>query len=268
MGRRRGEPYVGTIGSPQPATYGVMTMPAAALSAAEPIPRRKLGQEVERLLLQRIRAGEFSPADQLPSERALMLHYKVGRPAIREALQSLERAGILTITHGERARIAVPTAETLIQQIGGAARHLLQIEPRTLEQLKDARLFLERGLARRAADAATPAGIAELRRCHAAHIRSLESLDDFLGKDMAFHRQIAAMTGNPIFPAIVEAMFGWLGEYYRELVRLPGTESLTIAEHERILEAIAAGDADTAEAAMHEHVSRASDLYRALEAHR
>ncbi len=81
---------------------------------------------------------------------------------------------------------------------------------------------------------------------------------------MAFHRQIAAMTGNPIFPAIVEGMFGWLGEYYRELVRAPGAESLTIAEHERILEAIAARDPAAAEAAMHDHVSRASELYRAL----
>lgn len=241
-----------------------MTMPTVTARPAEPIQRRKLAQEVERLLLQRIHAGEFSPADQLPSERALMAHYKVGRPAIREALQSLERAGIVTITHGERARIAVPTAETLIQQIAGGARHLLQIEPRTLEHLKDARLFLERGLARRAALAATPAGIAELARCHEAHIRSLDTLTDFLAKDMAFHRQIAAMTGNPIFPAIVEGMFGWLGEYYRELVRAPGAESLTIAEHERILEAIAARDPAAAEAAMHDHVSRASELYRAL----
>jgi DNA-binding FadR family transcriptional regulator len=231
----------------------------------EPIQRRKLAQAVEQRLLERIRAGEFPPADRLPSERALMAHYKVGRPAIREALQSLERAGIVTITHGERARVAIPTAETLIQQIGGATRHLLQIEPRTLEHLKDARLFLERGLARRAALAATPAGVAELSRCLEAHIRSLDSLDDFLGKDMAFHRQVAAMTGNPIFPAIVEGMFGWLGEYYRELVRLPGAESLTIAEHRRIFEAIAAKDPDAAEAAMHDHVARASELYRALE---
>ena len=73
------------------------------------------------------------------------------------------------------------------------------------------------------------------------------------------------MTGNPIFPAIVEGMFGWLGEYYRDLVRVPGAENLTIAEHGRILEAISARDADAAEAAMYDHVSRASELYRALE---
>jgi DNA-binding FadR family transcriptional regulator len=231
----------------------------------EPIQRRKLAQEVEHRLLERIRAGEFRPIDQLPSERALMAHYKVGRPAIREALQSLERAGIVTITHGERARVATPTAQTLIQQIGGATRHLLQIEPGTLDHLKDARLFLERGLARRAALAASPSGVAELARCLEAHVRSIDSLGDFLGKDMAFHRQIAAMTGNPIFPAIVEGMFGWLGEYYRELVRAPGAESLTIAEHRRIFEAIAAKDPDAAEAAMHDHIARASELYRKLE---
>ena len=82
---------------------------------------------------------------------------------------------------------------------------------------------------------------------------------------MAFHRQIAAMTGNPVFSAIIEAMFGWFGEYYRELVRAPGAESLTIAEHRRIFEAIAARDPEAAEAAMRDHIARANELYRSLE---
>ena len=69
-------------------------------------------------LLQRIRNGEWGPGDQLPSERELMETYGVGRPAIREAQQDLARSGILEIAHGERARVALPTADDLINQIG------------------------------------------------------------------------------------------------------------------------------------------------------
>lgn len=235
------------------------------MSEIDPIPRRKLSQEVLERLLARIRSGEFQPGDHLPSERSLMESYGVGRPAVREALQRLERDGIVTISHGERARVAVPSVGRLITQAAEGASHLLRLEPDSLEHLKDARLLLELGLVRRAAERADAQGVALLRRCLEEHVHALQNLPEFLPKDMAFHRQIAAMTGNPIFPALVEAMFGWLGEYYRQLVRVRGAENLTIAEHRRIFEAIAARDPDAAEAAMREHLTRANELYRRLE---
>jgi GntR family transcriptional regulator, sialic acid-inducible nan operon repressor len=232
------------------------------MTTIDPIPRRKLSQEVTQRLGARIRAGEFRPGDHLPSERALMEAYGVGRPAVREALQRLERDGIVTITHGERARVAVPSAGQLIAQIAEGASHLLRLDPDNLDHLKDARLFLELGLVRRAAERADDPGIALLRLCLEEHVHALHNLPEFLPKDMAFHRQIAAMSGNPIFPAIIEAMFGWLAAYYRHLVRLRGAEDLTITEHHRIFAAIAARDADAAEAAMREHLTRANALYR------
>lgn len=41
-------------------------------------------------------------------------------------------------------------------------------------------------------------------------------------------------------PAIVQALFGWANEHDRSIVRAPGVESLTLAEHERIVRAIEA----------------------------
>ena len=233
-----------------------------------PIQRRKLFQEVLDRLIERIRSGEFRPGDQLPSERELMTSYGVGRPAVREALQALERTGIVTITHGERARVVMPTAGSMIEQIASAAQHLLTVEPGMLQHLKDARLFLETGLARRAAAGVTPESLDLLRQRLEAHLEARNRLEAFLPRDMEFHREIAAMTGNPIFPAIIEAMFGWLGAFYVELVSAPGAEDLTIAEHQRIFRAIAEGDPDEAAAAMHDHIARANDLYRQFERQR
>jgi DNA-binding FadR family transcriptional regulator len=235
------------------------------MTAVVPITRRKLFQEVRDRLLERIRSGEFQPGDQLPSERDLMQAYQVGRPAVREALQALERDGIVTVTHGERARVTLPTAGKIIDQIAGSASHLLHIEPGNLDHLKDARMFLETGLARRAAERATPEAVARLRRRFAAHELARQKLDEFLPRDMEFHREIAAMSGNPIFPALIEAMFGWLSAYYVQLVRLKGAEDITIAEHRRIMEAIAAGQPDAAAEAMHDHISRGNALYRKYE---
>lgn len=61
--------------------------------STQPIIRRKLADEVRDRLLALIRGGELRPGDRLPSERDLMERFGVGRPAVREALQSLARRG-------------------------------------------------------------------------------------------------------------------------------------------------------------------------------
>lgn len=232
--------------------------------SAEPIQRRKLYQAVLDRLMERIQSGEIPAGEQLPSERELMDAYQVGRPAIREALQSLERSGIVTINHGERARVAVPTAASLVAQIASGAQHLLRSDEKSADHLKHLRVFLECGMARMAAENSDPASMAILRAKLQDHQRQVRHPKHFVDADIGFHTQIAAMSGNPIFPVILEAMLRWLGEYFQTLVRAPGAENLTLAEHEKIVSAIESHDAAGAEKAMREHLTRANALYQSL----
>jgi GntR family transcriptional regulator, sialic acid-inducible nan operon repressor len=228
----------------------------------EPIQRRKLYQDVVQRLMSRIESGEIGPGDHLPSERELMEHYGVGRVAVREALQALARSGIVEISHGERAKVVVPTAHLLIEQIAGGAQHLLRVQPDMLEHLKQARLFLETGMVRLAAVQASQEDILQLKKRQAQHRASMVELEEFIKQDMMFHREIARISGNPIYPAIVEALFTWAGSFYQSIVRAPGAEELTLSEHQLIIDAIEAHNADAAEAAMRDHLTRANKLYR------
>jgi GntR family transcriptional regulator, sialic acid-inducible nan operon repressor len=200
-----------------------------------------------------------------------MGQYQVGRPAVREAMQALERMGLIAITHGERARIVAPTARTIIDQVAQSARHLLATSATTLEQLKEARVFFEAGMARIAAGRAGEDDVARLRarleehRAAADAVSAPAHMDEFLQKDMAFHREIAAIAGNAIYEALSQAMFEWLAEFHASLVRLHGAEGITIAEHEAIFERVAARDAEGAAAAMTRHLTRANSLYRQFE---
>lgn len=236
-----------------------------------PIRRRKLSHEIFDRLLARITGGEFAEGEQLPSERELMGSYGVGRPAVREALQTLERMGLIAISHGERARVVAPTARSIINQIALAARHLLVTSPTGLEELKEARLFFETGMVRIAAERATPEDLERLRRRLAEHEAvianpaSRERMDEFLHLDMMFHREIAAISGNAIYAALSQAIFEWLAEFHTGLVRLHGAEQLTIEEHATVFERIAAGDPEGAAAAMTRHLTRANSLYRQFE---
>jgi GntR family transcriptional regulator, sialic acid-inducible nan operon repressor len=231
------------------------------MAAVEPIPRRKLYHEVVSRLLQRIRTGEFPSGAHLPSERQLMESYGVGRPAVREALLTLQRMGLIEISHGERARVLEPTARAVVNQIADLAQHLLATSPQSLEHLKEARVFFEVGMVRIAATKANPTDVARLEAALTEHERSLADLTHFAAKDMIFHRTIASISGNPIYLALSEAMFEWLSKFHVELIRVPGAERLTIDEHRLIFERIADHDPDGAAAAMTSHLMRANKLY-------
>jgi GntR family transcriptional regulator, sialic acid-inducible nan operon repressor len=61
-----------------------------------------------------IQAENLRPGDFLPSERELMQSYAVGRPSIREAMQNLQRMGLIEINHGERPRMATPSFDRMV----------------------------------------------------------------------------------------------------------------------------------------------------------
>jgi DNA-binding FadR family transcriptional regulator len=227
----------------------------------EPIVRRKLSDEVFARLERMITSGELEPGDEMPSERDLMERFGVGRPAIREAMQSLASMGLVVISHGERARVLQLTAKTIFKQVDVTAKIMLSQSSATLEYLKNARIFFERGMARQAAIEATPDDIADLQSIIDRQRASLGNADAFIAADMEFHTRIARVSANPIFIAVSEAMLAWLKEYHTDMLIWTGKEKFTLVEHEEILHCLAANDADAAEQAVLKHLERSRGLY-------
>lgn len=227
----------------------------------ELIARRKLAHDVSERLLEAIASKEYPPGSQLPSERELMARFGVGRPAIREALQVLHLIGMIRITHGERARVLVPTPTGLIEQISAAMVHLLASNPRGLSDLKESRLLFEVGVVRIATERATAEALDKLRQLTIDHREAKGDPARFVAIDMAFHRQIAAMTDNSLIAAVSHGILEWLAQFRRDMVWVRGRDRRVLEEHERIYKAIAAGDPNTAALAMMDHLNRASSVY-------
>lgn len=232
----------------------------------EPILKRKLAADVELRLLALIHGQGLTPGATLPSERELMVEYGVGRPAIREAMQNLQRMGLVEVRHGERPRVSTPTMDKLIEQMGTAVQHLLTHSASSMDHLKEARATFEIEMARMACDRRTMADIDDLRALLAEQSAAAGEPANFISSDGRFHRRIAAISRNPIFESISASVFEWLTQFRADLVRLPGHEQHTLREHAAILSAIEAGDGVSAARAMRNHLNRTSHLYSSASA--
>lgn len=224
------------------------------------IRRPKLYQEVATRLESLIVSGRFGVGERLPSERELTQRFGVGRPAVREALMTLEKMGLVAIQTGERARVIRPTPEVMVEQLSGAARTLL-MAPDGIRHFQQARLLFETGLARQAAEHATLADLATLESALEANRRALGDMREFERTDVEFHYTIAAIPRNPIFTALHHAIVEWLTEQRTVTLRRRGAAAKAFEHHRRIYLAIAARDPDAADAAMHRHMLEVADLY-------
>jgi DNA-binding FadR family transcriptional regulator len=225
------------------------------------IVRRKLSDQVLEKLREMIRSGALKPGDAMPSERVLMDRFGVGRPAVREALQSLHQAGLVSITQGERTRVNEINADTFFEQSDEVARLLLNVAPSNLGHLKEVRRMFELGIVRTAAQRATASDVTDLRR--AVDDQRAQLGGDplpFIEADIRFHVRIAAICANPIITAASHAMLRWLFEYHTALLHWSGYEKGTLAEHDRIVDEIAANDPDRAVAMMQAHLDRSSNM--------
>jgi len=227
----------------------------------EQIVRRKLSDEVFDRLERLITSGELKPGDEMPSERVLMERFGVGRPAIREAMQALANMGLVNISHGERAKVLQLTAKSIFRQVDLTAKIMLSQSSDSLEHLKSARIFFERGMAREAAARTTERDVADLREIIERQRASLGQAEEFISADMQFHTRIAQISGNPIFVAVSEAMLAWLKAYHTDMLIWTGKEKFTLVEHEEILARLAENDADGAEQAILKHLERSRALY-------
>ncbi|HXZ85333.1 MAG TPA: GntR family transcriptional regulator [Myxococcota bacterium] len=105
--------------------------------------------------------GRYRPGDRLPSERELAARFAVNRLSAREALQQLERLGLIEIRKGG-ARVAAlqdasPDVIAHLFEVGGAP------DPALVEQWLDVSEILFTGAVRLALERASDAEIARAR---------------------------------------------------------------------------------------------------------
>src|SRR6185312_8868691 len=224
------------------------------LLAQEPVRRVKLYEIVVAKLEHLIQSGALKPGDALPSERDIMVAFNIGRPAVREALLSLQSKGLIVTENGRRATVSQPSVDNVLTTLDAVVGVIIA-NADSFKNLYDARVFLEAAMARNAAKEIDDALLAQLKAALEANRRAIGNRELFMQTDVKFHRVLFLVGSNPVFKAVHEALVKWLMERWRTIARNTSTETLAYEGHLHIYKAICRRDPDGAEAAMRKHLA-------------
>jgi len=210
---------------------------------------------VVRSMSEEILSGALAPGDKLPSERELATRFGVGRPLIREALRSLAELGLIETIPARGTFVRAGSDTRADRQAGIAIRR----RGVTAHELSEARLMLETGTARQAAQRATTDDIERLESILVVLDHS--SGIDHVERDLAFHLEIAAAAHNPVVEMMLESIAVPTAALMFRSVGDPQVMDRSQRYHRLALDAIRAADPDAAAAAIQAHLTVAQDLY-------
>lgn len=200
-----------------------------------------------------IQSGQLPPGSKLPSEQQLAAQLGISRNLTREAVKALMAVGVLEIRRGDGTYVTSLEPGVLLGGLGSAIE-LLQGE--TLLELTEVRRLFEPVATALAATRISAAELAEVSQ-HLAAMRAAKDDVELLNKhDAAFHRAVAAATGNRTLESLLEGISSRTvrARVWRGMVDDNAAE-VTLAEHEAIHDALATGNAPLAHAAALVHVS-------------
>ena len=210
-----------------------------------------IASDVTTRLREAIARGQLLPNERL-IEADLAQRLGVNRANVRMALAALDQEGLVVREPNRGARVrAVSDDEAL--------------------EIAETRLAIEGMVARQAALRATAADHDALRAIEAEMRRSVENADyaGFSGNNAALHREIQRIAGNATANRILQTLRSHLVRLQYRVILLPGRPETSLTEHVAIIDAVCAGDADAAEAAMRRHLTSFTQLLKqAIEAAR
>ena len=217
---------------------------------------RRLYRQIADQLRGLIKAGEFAVGSRLPPERDLAAQLGVSRPSVREALIALEVEGLVEVRMGSGIYVLTSEAAANALRVDTAYGPFEIIRARQVVECELA------ALAARQMDAAQQQALRDALALMADDVA--EGRPPVRG-DRLFHLAIAeAADIGPLLRTVAELFderFNPLDQQLGHHFETEPTWRLALAEHQAVVDAITAGDADAARAAMHAHLQGSHDRF-------
>lgn len=217
----------------------------------QPVRVTKAYEALATIIRERIVSGELAEGDRIPSESTLAREAQVSRSTVREALRTLEEAGLIARASPKIMVVRASDEGHARKEFEGALRR----QNVTFKHLHEALLLLEPELTRLATERAQTSDIAELDANLSAQADSLEDPSAFNQLDQEFHLAIAEMSGNPALVMIRAPISELLQPLLDRFIVSAKLAQRALDFHHRILEEIQIRDADAAALMVRKHVN-------------
>lgn len=227
--------------------------------------RRSRPQQVAEAIKDWVMERGLQSGDRLPGEAELIERFGMAKGTIREAMRILEAQGLVRTRTG-------PGGGTFLHQMGeDRARALLSnyfyFRDLTLRDVYELRLVLEPEMAASLAGTLTEEQLSELEAVMATYDHPATSAEEERDQHVAslrFHALLAEMSNNALIGFIVGFVARVLTDMtvYQKLYDPPNHElwAKGKAYQQELVEALRAGDGETARRVMKAHMGTAWDL--------
>jgi DNA-binding FadR family transcriptional regulator len=219
-------------------------------------PKPKLAQRVARRIEAEIIAAGWPIGEVLGSEADLLERYEVSRAVLREAVRLLEGDSVARMRRGPGGGLVVTAPEPT--SVVRAMAVNLNFMGATPTNLLEAREALELTSVTLATERLDEAGIGALREAIRAEADAQEHDHRLATYDV--HLVIAELTGNPAIRLFMEVLANLTTMLLPKSSTVGGPAGATVHNvHERIVEAMIAGDGGLARHRMSRHLSAMGD---------
>src|ERR1700742_762806 len=171
-----------------------------------PIRTRRAFEEICARIREQLALGVLKPGDKLPPERDLAQQLGVSRNVLREALRSLEMAGVLRLQKGVKGGAFIREGDT--DRMTVVMRDMLSLVTISVRELSEARIHVLDLVVRLACANARQSDFeaieANIERTELATRQG--RLLDRVECSREFYRLLAASTGNKVIAMIVDSV--------------------------------------------------------------
>ena len=226
----------------------------------KPIKKVSTAAKVFETLYEMIVSGQIQRGQKLPSQEDLARQFAVSRNTLREAMNKLYAMGLLASHQGIGTVVESPNPEGYLHALSGQ----FLLDSLSVREFIEARICIERTAVRLAVARSGKQETDHLIGIIEEQKMAFENKDaaEFTLQDAAFHMALTRLSGNRVLMKFLQTIQDMLHRFIGEVVQLPGAISDAMHFHMRVIEAIAAKDADHAEREM---VSHLFDVVRRIE---
>jgi GntR family transcriptional repressor for pyruvate dehydrogenase complex len=242
-------------------------MPDRATQLFRTVRVSRASQDIVQQIKAKIFAGKLTPRDRLPSEKELAEQFGLSRITVRDALRILESQGLITIKVGAGGGAFV--ADPNMQSANDLMTDLLRLQRASTRELIEARLVIETSIVTYASERATAADLQSLQQAiDAARAGRAAGDSHFTPHSVDFHIALASAAKNQVLLFTVNSFRTLFYETLEKLLPDDQMALRAIADHQKILDAVAAHDAEQAIKLMRGHLEYFEKRARKLESSR